>query len=116
MNATVKKYYWTGATIALASTAAIVSYAVKKAKQEKACVGLLLAGLAGMVGSVLVTAKPARDAVKGLTVENLLDENDTDLMQMNISEILGNAADRGKTPEKLRHIELDEEATIEDFI
>ncbi len=117
MNATTKQYYLTGAAIALASATAIVGYAVKKAKQEKACIGLLLAGLAGIVCGTAIAAKPARDAVKGLTVENLLDEQDTELMRQNISEILGNVADRGNTaPTKRRVIELDEEATIEDFI
>ncbi|MBQ9759734.1 MAG: hypothetical protein IJW16_00135 [Clostridia bacterium] len=111
-----KDYYLTGAAIALASTAALAVYAVKKAKTGTAATGLLLAGLAGYAIGAIAATEPARTATRRLAVEDLLDDADTELMQTNISEIFGNAADRGAAPQKLRQIELDEEATIEDFI
>ena len=109
-------FYLAGAALALASTASIATYAIKKATKEKACVGLLLAGLAGFALSGAVIATPTLQATRNLAVENLLDEADTDLMQVNISEILGNAADRGTESEKFNTIEVDEDATIEDFM
>ncbi len=111
-----REYYLAGATFALASTAALITYAVKKAKTGKAAVGLLVAGIAGYAIGTIAATEPARAASRRLTVEDLLDDADTELMQSNISEIFGNAADRGATPQVLRQIEVDEEATIEDFI
>lgn len=111
-----RNFYLAGAALALASTASVMTYAVKKATKEKACIGLLLAGLAGFALSGAIVATPTIQATRNLTVENLLDEADTDLMQVNISEILGNAADRGTESEKFQTIEVDEEATIEDFM
>jgi hypothetical protein len=111
-----KEYYLAGAAFALASTAALVAYAVKKAKTGKAAIGLLIAGIAGYTVGTIAATEPARAASRRLTVEDLLDDSDTELMQSNVSEIFGNAADRGTAPQALRQIEIDEEATIEDFI
>lgn len=111
-----RDYYLAGAALAFASTASIVTYAVRKAKTDKGGVGFLLAGIAGLAAAAYVATEPERDAAKKLAVDDLLDDADTELMQTNISEIFGNAADRGATPQKLRQIEVDEEATIEDFM
>ena len=108
-------YYLAGAALAIVSTTFVVSFAVKKAQKGKAYAGLLLAGLAGYIISAAVTTEPVREVAKKLEVEDLLDDADTDLMEANISEILGNSADRGAAPRKLRQIEVDEEASIEDF-
>lgn len=111
-----KYYYLAGAALAVASTASIVTYAVQKSKNQKSNVGLLIAGIAGLAGSAFLATQPARDAQKKLTVEDLLDDEDTKLMQTNISEIFGNAAESEEAHQEIRQIELDEEATIEDFI
>ena len=111
-----KYYYLASAALAVASTASIVTYAVQKSKNQKSNVGLLIAGITGLAGSAFLATRPARDAQKKLTVEDLLDDADTELMQTNISEIFGNAAEQGEAEQTIRQIELDEEATIEDFI
>ena len=111
-----RDYYFASAALTSLSTAALTLFAVKKTKIGKAYASLFLAGMTGLVVGAVLATQPARIANKSLTVDDLLDDADTDLMQVNISEILGNAADRGTAPQKLRHIEVDEEATIEDFI
>ena len=111
-----KMYFIAGAAVAAVSAAMVVGYAVKKKKEQAAGVGLLLAGIAGFVGSAILAYQPEKEAQEKLTVHELIDEGDEALMHENFTEILGSAADRGETPEKLRHIELDEDTTIEDFI
>ena len=113
---TKKDCYIASAALASISIAAIVTYSIKKATKKPVSAGLLILGSAGLAASAALATKPERDAIKRLANEPLLDEDDTDLMQVNISEILGNSADRGTAPKKLRHIEVDEETTIEDFI
>lgn len=111
-----RDYYFAGAAFTALSTVAFTFFAFKKAKKEKAYASLLLAGVAGLAVGAMLASKPTRIATDHLAAEDLLDDADTDLMQANISEVLGNAADRGTAPQKLRQIELDEEATIEDFM
>ena len=113
---TRKEFYIASAVTTAVSVAGIVTYAVKKATKGKACAWLLLAGMAGLAASAALVTKPDRDAAKSLAEEILLDDADADLMQLNISEILGTGADHVETPKKLRQIEVDEDATIEDFI
>ena len=111
-----KMYFIAGAAVAAVSAAMVVGYAVKKKKEQAMGAGLLLAGIAGFVGSAILAYQPEKEAQQKLTVHDMLDESDEALMHENFSEILGGAADRGTTPEKLRHIEVDEDTTIEDFI
>lgn len=113
---TKKAYYLASAAVIAASVASIVTYTVQKATKKTTFPGLLVLGTAGLVAGAALAAKPGKDAVKRLAEEPLLDEEDTDLMQINISEILGNSAERGEAPKKLREIEVDEDATVEDFI
>ena len=116
MNIKDRDYYLAGAAIALASTAAILTYSFKKAKTSAAGVSLLLAGLVGYAVGAAAAPEPARAATRRLVVEDLLDDADTERVQSNISEIFGNSADCGGNQAALRSIELDEDASIEDFL
>ena len=110
-------YSIAGAAVAATSVALLASYSVKKRKDDSACAGMLLAGLAGLVIGAAIAYEPTRQATKKLAIEgDILTESDVDLVKENISEVLGNGADRGEKAETLRPIELDEEATIEDFM
>ena len=113
---TRKESYLASAVAVTASIASIVTYSVKKATRGKASTLYLLAGAVGFAASAALATKPDRDAVKRLGEALMLDDADADLMQLNISEILGTSADHTETPAKLRQIEIDEDATIEDFI
>ena len=110
-------YTVAGAAVAASSAALIVSYAVCKAKKKAACAGLLVAGIAGMAVGAALAYKPEADARKQLTVNDLFDDSDMELVNQNINEVLGISADHGE-PNRApaRQIELDDEATIEDFI
>ena len=116
MNIKDRDYYLAGAAIALASTAALLTYTIKRAKTGTAGVGLLLAGLAGYALGAAAATEPSRAATRRLVVEDLLDDADTERVQTNISEIFGNSADRGTEHAAFRAIEVDEDATIEDFL
>ena len=113
---TRKEFYIASAATVAASVASIVTYSVKKATKGKANAFYLLAGMAGLAVGAALATKPDRDAAKLLGEAIMLDDADADLMQLNISEILGTSAEHTEAPAKLRHIEVDEEASIEDFI
>lgn len=105
-----------GAAFLVSSAATIIEGAVKIAKSKKNEIGKLAAGLVGaVIGAALVTDNERR-RIKGLVVEEILDEGDVELIKANIGEILGNAADRGENKTKFKKIEVDEETSIEDFI
>ncbi len=111
-------YSITGAAVAATSVALLLGSTAQKKKDNTAAgVGMLVAGLAGLVLGAAIAYEPTRQAGKRLvSKENMLNESDVDLVTENISEVLGTGADRGKKAEHLRRIEVDEEATIEDFM
>lgn len=116
MNKERLLYTVAGAAVALTSVALIAGYSVRKAK-KKGGVGLLVAGLAGMAVGAALAYKPELDAKRGLTVDELFNDGDMELMQQNISEVLGVSAEQAEVQRApRREIELDEEATIEDFL
>lgn len=83
-----KLYALTGAAVAVASTALIFGYAVCKKKEQAVCTGILLAGVAGLLGGALIAYEPKRRAKKQLTVHDLLDEDELMLVKQNIAEVL----------------------------
>lgn len=106
-----------GAAVALTSAILVIDYASKRKKDMDPSAGFLLAGIAGLlIGAALPVATGIVEDHKKMDFDGALDDADTDRVKANISEVLGNSADRGKRPEKLRHIELDEDTSIEDFI
>lgn len=111
-----RTYFLTGAAVAAVSAALIVDYAVRKKKEKTVYAGLLLAGMVGLVGSAVLAYQPEKQARKQLTVTDMLDDADVSLVRENISEVLNDAADRGTESSNLRSIEVDETATVEDFI
>ena len=111
-----KTYFLTGAAVAAMSAALIVDYAVRKKKEKTVYAGLLLAGMVGLVGSAVLAYQPEKQARKQLTVNDMLDEDEVSLVHANISEVLNDTAERGAQSSKLRDIEVDETATVEDFI
>lgn len=111
-----KTYFLTGAAVAAVSAALIVDYAVRKKKEKTVYAGLLIAGMVGLVGSAVLAYQPEKQARKQLTVTDMLDEDEVSLVRENIAEVLNDTAERGKASSKLRNIELDETATVEDFI
>ena len=117
MNKERLLYTVTGAAVALASVALVAGYTVRKAKQKSGAAGFLLAGLAGLAVGAALAYKPELDAKRGLTVDELFNDGDMELMQQNITEVLGVSAEQTEEQRApRREIQLDEEATIEDFL
>ena len=104
-----KLYALTGAAVAVASTALIFGYAVCKKKEQAVCTGILLAGVAGLLGGALIAYQPEKEAKKKLTVQDLLDDDDLMLVKQNIAEVLGSAADGAVTEQPFPAIEAEGE-------
>ncbi len=109
-----------GAATVLASAAILIDYGHRKSKNTAHPAELaagILGTLAGVALAVLSEVTlPKRKAIGDLDLSDMLDEEDIALMNENISDVLGASAEQVAKPEKLRHIELDEDATIEDFM
>jgi len=106
-----------GAAGAVASGAAIVDFIGKKATRRQGGALELALGITGLAASasVLLYAQttPIGDEED---YEDMLTDEDIALMDANISEVLGSSEDRPVKAEKPSGIEVDEDATIEDFI
>ena len=111
-----KTYFLTGAAVAAVSAALIVDYAVRKKKEKTVYAGLLLAGMVGLVGSAVLAYQPEKQARKQLTVTDMLDEDEVSLVRENIAEVLNDTSERGEETSSLRNVEVDETASLEDFI
>lgn len=110
-------YRIAGASVAAISVALITDYSVRAGKKKETSVVSLLAGIAGLAAGMAIASKPERDAIRRLKMDDVIDGEDAELMDRNISEVLGVAADRGSVSrDHLHRIEVDEETSIEDFI
>ncbi len=110
-----------GAATVLASAAILIDYGHRKSKNAAAHPAELAAGILGALAGVALAVLsevelPKRKTISDLNLCDMLDEDDIALMNQNISDVLGASAEQVAKPEKLRHIELDEDATIEDFM
>ncbi len=110
-----------GAATVLASAAILIDYGHRKSRCAEASPAKLTAGIIGAVAGFALAVLgdinlPERRLIGDLDLADMLDEDDIALMDENISEVLGASAEQVAKPEKRRTIELDEEATIEDFI
>lgn len=98
------------------SAATLIDYSVRRARDKKVSAAKLALGLVGIAAGTMTVIYPQKFLLDGLEVKDVLDEDDVSLMDQNISEVLGNTADRGNAPQQLRKIEVDEETSIDDFI
>ena len=103
------------AVVSAASVALVVDYASKKKKDQDSATPLVL-GVLGLVTSAVVAGIPDYLSAKKLMVEDMLNDDEADLMDENISEVLNYTADQKKKADHMQQIELDEDTTIEDFI
>ncbi len=110
-----------GAVTFVAAGAILFDYGHRKSKCAPAHPIELTAGLLGAAAGLALAVLgdvnlPERKLIGDLDLENMLDEEDFALMDENIADVLGASAEQVAKPEKRRTIELDEEASIEDFI
>ena len=109
-----------GAATVLASATVLIDYGRRKAKGLDAHPVQLTAGIVGALAGVTLAVLgevnlPIRKKYV-LELDDLLDEEDFALMDENISEVLGGSNDHHARSASIRQIELDEEATIDDFM
>ena len=98
-------YSIAGAAVAAVSTAMIVDYACRKAKEKTAYTAILVAGIAGIAaGTALGTlavkeAKAAKKAAEAEAEADLLDDCEVEMIEDNIAEVLGGADDEAEVIE-----------------
>lgn len=106
-----------GAATAFASGTLISDYALRKGVHKRANPTELILGISGLVSSAAVLAYAYLAATEEKDdYEDMLNDEDIALMDANISEVLGASVEHTEKPLSLRLIEVDDEATIEDFI
>ena len=92
-------YSIAGAAVAAVSTAMIVDFACRKAKEKTAYTAVLIAGIAGIaagtaLGALAVKeAKAAKKAAEAETEADLLDDCEVEMIEDNIAEVLGGTDD-----------------------
>ena len=106
-----------GAAGAIASGAALVDFAAKKASKRSGGgleLALALTGLAASTSLILYAqTSPIGEEQE---YEDMLSDEDIALMDTNISEVLESSEEHPASAEKSSDIEIDEDASIEDFI
>ena len=106
-----------GAAGAVASSALIADFILRKNTQKKTNATELVLGISGLTASASVIAYAHLSKIEEESeYEDMLTEEDIALMDANISEVLGASVEQSVKPLQLRDIEVDDEATIEDFI
>ena len=109
-----------GSVAAVASTVAIVDYINRrisgKSHQQPYVTQLTLGVLGLVAGTALTVWSQMKAEDEQDVIVDVLTDEDIAMMDDNISEVLGTSAEAVETPEKLRQIEVDEDATIEDFM
>ena len=101
-----------GAATVLVSAVALICYANRKAKNAA-----LALGITGTLAGVALTVLSEKmEQPKDLVIDDMLTDDDVALMHENISEVLGSSPEHTEKPKQLRKIEVDEDATIEDFM
>ena len=86
-------YTLAGSALSLLSAAA-AGYALGKKKKETCPASAIILGAFGIAAGALITQIPKIVEFKQkLVVKELLDDEDADLIEENISELLGNSVD-----------------------
>ena len=96
-------YSIAGAAVAAVSTAMIVDFACRKAKEKTAYTAILVAGIAGIAAGTALGAlavKEAKAAKKAAQAEaDRLDNCEVEMIEDNIAEVLGGTDDDVETVE-----------------
>ena len=107
----------TGGAMITASVGSMVAYLSRKKEDQQVGVGMLLGAVAGLTAGILLAYEPERRARRRVVVDQMFDEDDAEVANRRINEVLNKADERGAKPAtRRRAIEVDEEASVEDFI
>ena len=95
-----------GAAVAALSAVALTDYVVKKRREESAALGLLLAGVGGMLLGAALAAEPRIKAYRALSSTDLVREEDA-LHMESVWDL---------APEERPAVEIDEDTSEEDYM
>ena len=107
----------TGGALITASIGSMVTYLSRKKEDQDVGVGMLLGAVAGLTAGILLAYEPERRARRRVVVDQMFDEDDAQVADRRISEVLNKPEENGAKPTShRREIEVDQEASLEDFI
>ena len=107
----------TGGAMITASVGAMVAYLSRRKEDREVGVGMLLGAVAGLTAGILLAYEPERRARRRVVVDQMFDEDDAEMADRRIEQVLNKTDERGAKPASHRRaIEVDEEASAEDFI
>ena len=107
----------TGGAMITASVGAMIAYLSRRKEDQKVGVGRFLGAVAGLTAGILLAYEPERRARRRVVVDQMFDEDDAEVANRRINEVLNKTDERGAKPAShRREIEVDEEASLEDFI
>ena len=107
----------TGSALITASVGSMIAYLSRKKEDQDVGVGMFLGAVAGLTAGILLAYEPERRARRRVVVDQMFDEDDAEVANRRISEVLNKPEESGAKPKSHRRaIEVDEEASLEDFI
>ena len=107
----------TGGALITASVGSMVAYLSRKKEDQDVGVGMFLGAVAGLTAGILLAYEPERRARRRVVVDQMFDEDDAEVADRRISEVLNKPEENGAKPTShRREIEVDQDASLEDFI
>ena len=107
----------TGGALITASIGSMIAYLSRKKEDQDVGVGMLLGAVAGLTAGILLAYEPERQARRRVVVDQMFDEDDAEVANRRIDQVLNKPDESGAKPASHRKaIEVDEEASPEDFI
>ena len=106
-----------GGALITASIIPMVAYLSRKKEDQHASVGMLLGAVAGLTAGILLAYEPKRRARHRVVVDQMFDDDDAETANSKIDGVLNRSEERVAKPESFRReIDVDEDASIGDFI
>ena len=106
-----------GGVLITASVVPMVAYLSRKKEDQTTGVGMLLGAVAGLTAGILLAYEPERRARRRVVVDQMFDDDDAALADSRIHSVLNRSEERTAKPESLRReIEVDEDASVDEFI
>ena len=111
------KFVIVGGALIATSLGSMIAYLSKKKEDQHVGVGMFLGAVAGLTAGILLAYEPERRARRQMVVDQMFDEDDAEIADDHIRQVLNRTVERGAKPaSNRRKIEVDEEASLEDFI
>ena len=106
-----------GGALITASVVPMVAYLSRRKEDQHASVGMFLGAVAGLTAGTLLAYEPSRRARRRVVVDQMFNDDDAEVAGRRIDSVLNRNEERAATPESFRReIDVDEDASIEDFI